>query len=166
MGILSWYVTRHSGKLSLLPSLEWEMSTGQEALARKACHCWLYITDCVVYPCTGSMAATTLSPKFYRPDALANAQWTVSKHRRQKYHTKQISRCLRTHLARTIKTSSENLSWSQARLANDASGSWMQAEIRSSESSAICRNEARSRRSAAAISALPTSRPETNMFCT
>jgi len=31
-GIPSWYVTSHLGQLSLLPSAEWEMSTGQRVL--------------------------------------------------------------------------------------------------------------------------------------
>ena len=33
MLMLSWYVTSHSGQLSLLPSAPWDMSTSQGAVA-------------------------------------------------------------------------------------------------------------------------------------
>jgi len=32
MGIPTWYVTSHSGKLSLLPTAGWEMTTSQGAV--------------------------------------------------------------------------------------------------------------------------------------
>ena len=61
MGMLSWYVTSHSGQLSLLPSVGGEMSSGQRVLfgsQGKSGVTLAMITDSVVQPLAGSTSHT------------------------------------------------------------------------------------------------------------
>jgi len=67
VSILSRYVTSHSGKLSLLSSVGWEMSTGQEAvLSDWEGKCRYVITDCGIHPWLTASSTLWLSAVHYR----------------------------------------------------------------------------------------------------